>query len=243
MDSASREAAPNGYDACRSDMWSCGVILYALLTSSLPFDADDMFELIALIVSGIPKRPLPRRCGAQAADLVGKLIARDPGARLTAAECLEHPWLSVGVAEQPEGLRAAKTLPTLPSSIDSSGAAASGGDGGTEVAGAAEYRRGVTETTNFYRRLMERERKAAEAVAEADAASRAAVTDDAAGGGGSSEKDAAPYVSEADGDGGDDGAEDSAEEPRAKGRNLTKAEMEEIKAIRQEQQQRDGARG
>jgi len=85
-----RAASPEGYDAERSDMWSCGVVLYALLTSSLPFDADDMTELVRLVVHGVPRRPLPRHCGARAADLVSQLITREPSKRLTAAGCLEH---------------------------------------------------------------------------------------------------------------------------------------------------------
>ena len=38
-----------GYDASKSDMWSVGVILYAMLTSSLPFDANDMQSLVQMV--------------------------------------------------------------------------------------------------------------------------------------------------------------------------------------------------
>ena len=50
-------ACPDGYDASRSDIWSCGVVLYALLCSHLPFDADDMQTLVRLIQKGQPTAP------------------------------------------------------------------------------------------------------------------------------------------------------------------------------------------
>jgi len=52
-------AAPDGYDASKSDVWSCGVICYALLTSALPFDAEDISTLVRLIQRGVPNSPVP----------------------------------------------------------------------------------------------------------------------------------------------------------------------------------------
>eukprot|EP00327_Prymnesium_parvum_P008432 CAMPEP_0182810996 /NCGR_PEP_ID=MMETSP0006_2-20121128/8035_1 /TAXON_ID=97485 /ORGANISM="Prymnesium parvum, Strain Texoma1" /LENGTH=459 /DNA_ID=CAMNT_0024936925 /DNA_START=6 /DNA_END=1385 /DNA_ORIENTATION=- len=49
-----------GYDASKSDMWSCGVVLYALLSSSLPFDADDMQAARADGVQGEGGEATPR---------------------------------------------------------------------------------------------------------------------------------------------------------------------------------------
>ena len=59
-------AAPDGYDASRSDVWSCGVILYALLCSALPFDADEIHTLVRLIQLGTPCSPVPAVRGEDA---------------------------------------------------------------------------------------------------------------------------------------------------------------------------------
>lgn len=38
--------------------------------------------------------PPPAACSAK--DLVRKLLVVDPGRRLTAAECMKHPWVTAG---------------------------------------------------------------------------------------------------------------------------------------------------
>ena len=57
-------AAPDGYPGSKSDIWSCGVVLYALLASALPFDADDIQALVRLVQKGVRNSPVraPRVC-------------------------------------------------------------------------------------------------------------------------------------------------------------------------------------
>ena len=85
-------ACPDGYDASRSDIWSCGVVLYALLASCLPFDADDLQALVRMIQKGTPSAPVPRARGADASALVLSMMQVDPSARPSAVEVLAHPW-------------------------------------------------------------------------------------------------------------------------------------------------------
>ena len=70
-------AAPDGYDASRSDVWSCGVILYALLCSALPFDADEIHSLVRLIQLGTPCSPVPAVRGEDAINLVKWCLTLD----------------------------------------------------------------------------------------------------------------------------------------------------------------------
>ncbi|KAK9081904.1 hypothetical protein Syun_030741 [Stephania yunnanensis] len=68
-----------GYDGVVSDMWSCGVILYALLTSSLPFD-DRNLKVLYQKMSWLSP-------GAQ--NLITRILDPNPTTRITIAEIKE----------------------------------------------------------------------------------------------------------------------------------------------------------
>ena len=84
-----------GYDASKSDVWSCGVILYALLASALPFDADDIGALVRLIQRGEPNSPVPEERGPAARTLVKQMLQIESKARPTSEEVLRHPWVAM----------------------------------------------------------------------------------------------------------------------------------------------------
>jgi len=83
------------YEGCPVDMWSLGVMLYVLLTSSYPFnpEADDV-DLEAAITSGTyDKQPL-EAVSLHARSLVLALLQLDPVQRLTVSQALQHPFIS-----------------------------------------------------------------------------------------------------------------------------------------------------
>ncbi|KAJ7969520.1 Non-specific serine/threonine protein kinase [Quillaja saponaria] len=72
------------------DVWSCGVILYALLCGTLPFDDESFPNLIKKIKAG--NYTLPYHLSPAARDLIPKMLVNDPMKRVTIPQICQHSW-------------------------------------------------------------------------------------------------------------------------------------------------------
>ncbi|KAG9154768.1 hypothetical protein Leryth_014262 [Lithospermum erythrorhizon] len=75
------------------DVWSCGVILYALLCGTLPFDDENIPNLFKKIKSGA--YTLPSHLSTGVKDLLPRMLIVDPLKRITVPEIRQHYWFNM----------------------------------------------------------------------------------------------------------------------------------------------------
>lgn len=80
----------SAYGGPEVDVWSCGVILYAVLCGSLPFDDENIRHLFRKIKGGVYS--IPPHVSAGARTLLQSMLLVDPMQRITVPEIRRHPW-------------------------------------------------------------------------------------------------------------------------------------------------------
>jgi serine/threonine protein kinase len=80
-----------GYYGFGCDMWSAGVVLYAMLYGTVPFKANNMNDLHKLIMKA--KYTLKDDISEQSRDLLKNLLERDPNVRFKVTDVVAHPWM------------------------------------------------------------------------------------------------------------------------------------------------------
>ena len=97
----------------KCDIWSCGVILYILLTGKPPYPGNDSKLILNLIRTNPLKVTSEKVPGvsAEALDLLQKMLAIHPKGRISAKDAVNHPWISENRASRPVDLSG--TLSTL----------------------------------------------------------------------------------------------------------------------------------
>lgn len=87
----------NQYSGPEVDVWSCGVILYVILTASLPFDDEHIRDLFRKIKGAI--YTIPSFVSPGARDLMTKMLVVDPVKRITIPEVRAHPWFRASLPQ------------------------------------------------------------------------------------------------------------------------------------------------
>ncbi|KAH7564650.1 hypothetical protein JRO89_XS09G0001900 [Xanthoceras sorbifolium] len=83
-----------GYDGAMSDIWSCGVVLFVLLSGYLPFQHENMMKMYSKIFKAEFK--FPPWISIDAKKLISRVLVADPEKRITVSGIKKNSWFRKG---------------------------------------------------------------------------------------------------------------------------------------------------
>ncbi|KAL3615750.1 CBL-interacting protein kinase 18 [Castilleja foliolosa] len=84
-----------GYDGAKADIWSCGVILFVLLSGNLPFQDSNLMEMYRKIGKGEYK--CPEWVPSDARRLISKMLDPNPNTRISISKIMESSFFRKGL--------------------------------------------------------------------------------------------------------------------------------------------------
>ncbi|KAJ4895135.1 CBL-interacting serine/threonine-protein kinase 10 [Raphanus sativus] len=97
------------YDGTKADIWSCGVVLFVLLTGYLPFYASNLMDMYRKIAKAQFK--CPREFPPEAKKLLCKMLDPNPETRITISRIKESSWFKKGLPMKQK--KQAVLIPTM----------------------------------------------------------------------------------------------------------------------------------
>uniref|UniRef100_A0A8C5CK40 non-specific serine/threonine protein kinase n=1 Tax=Gadus morhua TaxID=8049 RepID=A0A8C5CK40_GADMO len=85
------------YDGPEVDVWSLGVILYTLVSGSLPFDGQNLKELRERVLRG--KYRIPFYMSTDCENLLKRFLVLNPSKRGTLEQIMKDRWINAGFDE------------------------------------------------------------------------------------------------------------------------------------------------
>ncbi|XP_067875071.1 MAP/microtubule affinity-regulating kinase 3-like isoform X2 [Heterodontus francisci] len=82
------------YDGPEVDIWSLGVILYTLVSGSLPFDGQNLKELRERVLRG--KYRVPFYMSTDCENILKRFLVLNPAKRGTLEQIMKDKWINVG---------------------------------------------------------------------------------------------------------------------------------------------------